>query len=119
MDIRLSLVTGASLLPALFCFALDPGSRASLKKFNASWTVYVVAIATGLRLPFLSYPGTHYLAFPWGREVGKHLGRVFALNLFLSPMWDEIVWRGCFLKNIRSVSARVSADQSQVGWDHA
>src|SRR5712671_4941955 len=76
IDIRLSLATGASLVPALFCFAFDPGSRASLKKFNASWTVYFVAFATGLSLPFSSYPGTHYFAFPWGREVALHLARV-------------------------------------------
>jgi membrane protease YdiL (CAAX protease family) len=114
---KVILLMAASFLPALYCFCVYPECRASLKKVNANWKVYFVAIATGLSLPFLSYPGTHYLAFPWGRQAAVHLARLFAVNLFLSPMWEEIVWRGCFLKKIRSFSSASSGILlMSVGW---
>ena len=72
---------------------------------RASWKIYLLAIATGLALPFLSYPGTHYYAFPWGRAVALRLALVFGANLLLSPFWEEIIWRGCFLNKVRSYSS--------------
>jgi len=117
VDTKFILLMAAPFLPALYCFATYPECRSSLWKVNASWTVYLVAIATGLCLPFLSYPGTHYLAFPWGRLVAIHLAMVFAKNLFLSPFWEEIVWRGCFLKKVRSFSSASSGILlMSVGW---
>jgi membrane protease YdiL (CAAX protease family) len=105
VDTAFILLTAATFLPGLYCLFAYQECRSSLKTLNASWKVYLIAIATGLSLPFLSYPGTHYSAFPWGREAAMHLGRVFALNLFLTPFWEEIVWRGCFLKKVRSFSS--------------
>lgn len=117
VDTKSILVTGASLVPALYCFVTYSECRSSLKKVNANWKVYFVAVATGLSLPFLSYPGTHYLAFPWGRQAAVHLARVFAFNLLLSPFWEEIVWRGCFLKKIRSFSSASGGTLfMSVGW---
>lgn len=117
IDTKSILVIGASFVPAFYCFVTYSECRSSLLKINASWTVYLVAIATGLCLPFLSYPGTHYLAFPWGREVAMHLARVFAKNLFLSPFWEEIIWRGCFLKKIRSLTSASSGILlMSIGW---
>lgn len=105
IDTKFVILSVASFLPALYCFYTYSECRSSLLNVNASWTVYLVAIATGLCLPFLSYPGTHYLAFPWGRPVAIHLAMVFAKNLFLSPFWEEIIWRGCFQKKVRSLSS--------------
>lgn len=117
IDTRFTLLITAPLLPALYCFITYPECRSSLWRISASWTVYLVAIATGLCLPFLSYPGTHYLAFPWGRPVAIHLAMVFAKNLFLSPLWEEIIWRGCFLKKVRSFSsASAGILLMSVGW---
>ncbi|MGP8252495.1 MAG: lysostaphin resistance A-like protein [Terracidiphilus sp.] len=117
IDTSFILLTAATFVPGLYCVSAYPECRSSLRKVNASWKVYFVAIATGLSLPFLSYPGTHYLAFPWGREAATHLGRVFALNLFLAPFWEEIVWRGCFLKKVRSFSsASKGVLVMSVGW---
>ena len=99
----------APLLPALYCFVVYPECRSSVGKVNARWRVYFVAIATGLSLPFLSYPGTHKPDFPWGRQVTIHLALVFAKNLFLAPFWEEIVWRGCFQKKIASFSSPSSS----------
>lgn len=105
VDTKFILLTAATFLPALYCFLVYPEVRSSLKKVDANWIVYLAAIATGLSLPFLSYPGSHYSDFPWGRDVAIHLGRVFAWNVFLAPFWEEIVWRGCFLKRVRSFSS--------------
>lgn len=105
VDTRSILIIGASFLPALYCIVVYPECRTAILKLKASWKVYLLAVATGLTLPFLSYPGTHYYAFPWGRAVALHLALVFGANLFLSPFWEEIVWRGCFLKKVRSFSS--------------
>ena len=105
IDTKFIFTMAAPFVPAFYCLRVYPECRSSLTKVNASLTLYFVAVATGLCLPFLSYPGTRYLAFPWGQEVTLHLGTVFALNLFLAPMWEEIVWRGCFLKKVRSFSS--------------
>lgn len=104
IDTKFILLTAAIFIPALYCFVSYPECRSSVKKVNANWKVYFAAIAIGVSLPFLSYPGTHYYAFPWGRPVAVHLSLVFGKNLFLSPFWEEIIWRGCFLKKIRSFS---------------
>jgi membrane protease YdiL (CAAX protease family) len=111
------LLMVASFLPAVFCIVVYPECRTPLLKFNASSAVYLLALIVGLVLPFLSYFGSHYPAFPWGKPVAMSLVRVFALNLCLSPLWEEIIWRGCFLKNIRSSSPASSAIiLSSIGW---
>jgi membrane protease YdiL (CAAX protease family) len=116
IDTRFILLMAASFLPALYCFAAYPECRSSLEKVNTSWKVYFVAIAAGF-IPVLSYFGSHYPAFPWGRPVAVHLARAFANNLFLSPLWEEIIWRGCFLRKVRSFSSASSGILlMSVGW---
>lgn len=96
------LLTAASLIPAVFCVCFYPECRSSLKKVNAPSAIYFVAVAVGLILPFMSYFGSHYSSLPWGRSAAMTLVRTFALNLFLSPLWEEIIWRGCFLNKVKS-----------------
>lgn len=111
------LLMGASLIPAIICVVVYPECRSSLRKVNANWVVYLVATATGLMLPLLSYFGSHYPGFPWGRSVTITLIRVFVLNLCLSPLWEEIVWRGCFLKKVKSFSSASDGILlSSIGW---
>ncbi len=105
IDTESILMAVAVFVPALYCFAAYPECRASLWKLNAGWKVYFVAIAAGLILPFTSYLGTRHPEFPWGREAAMNIARLFALNLFMVPLWEEIVWRGCFLNKVRSFSA--------------
>jgi membrane protease YdiL (CAAX protease family) len=117
VDTRFLLITAATLLPAAYCFMYYPDCRSSLWKVRAEWWVYSVAALTGLVIPLSSYFGTHYYAFPWGRSVAAHLAKVFAFNFFLAPFWEEIVWRGCFLKKIRSFSSTpVGIALMAVGW---
>jgi hypothetical protein len=41
------LLMAATFLPAVFCVVVYPECRSSLLKFNASWALYLVAIAAG------------------------------------------------------------------------
>lgn len=99
------LLMAASLIPAIFCMAVYPECRSVFRKLSARWTVYLVAILAGAMLPLFSYFGSHDPSFPWGRPAAISWIRVFALNLLLSPLWEEIIWRGCFLKGVRSFSS--------------
>lgn len=111
------LITVAALVPAVVCLVLCADARESLKKLNAPWSVYLVAIGLGFALPFMSYFGSHYASFPWSDTSRTTLGRVFILNLFLSPLWEEIIWRGCFLGKLRSFISRPKAIAvSSVAW---
>ena len=92
----------AALVPATTCFLLYAETRRSLRKWQAPWFVYLIAVATGLGLPFASYFGSHYASFPWNEESRHTLARVLAINLFLTPLWEEIIWRGSFLQKLSS-----------------
>lgn len=105
LDTNFVLLESAALIPAVYCFSCFPECRASIRKFNAGWRIYFIAVLAGLTLPFFSYPGTHYLAFPWGRTVAAHLARGFIFNLFMTPFWEEMVWRGCFQSRIRQLTS--------------
>ncbi len=100
-ETRSIFLTAAALVPAIYCFAAYPESRSSLLKLDAGWRVYLVAVAAGLILPFTSYLGTRHPELPWGREAAMNIARLFAWNLFLGPLWEEIVWRGCFQNKVR------------------
>jgi membrane protease YdiL (CAAX protease family) len=107
----------AALVPAIVCFVLCASARESLRKVNAPWSVYLVAIGLGFTLPFMSYFGSHYASFPWSYTSRTTLARVFIMNLFLSPLWEEIIWRGCFLGKLRSfVSGPNAIAISSVAW---
>jgi len=101
VDTQSVLFTAATFLPAFYCFTKFPECRLSLRKLRASWKIYLIAIATGMVLPFTGYFGSHRPEFPWGSEAAMSFGRLFARNLFLVPLWEEIVWRGCFLNKVR------------------
>jgi membrane protease YdiL (CAAX protease family) len=91
--------------------------RESLKNVNAPWSVYLVAIGVGFALPLMSYFGSHDASFPSSDASRTALARVFIVNLFLSPLWEEIIWRGCFLSRLRSfVSAPRAIAISSVAW---
>lgn len=117
LDTKSILLTAAIFLPALYCFVTYSECRSSVWRVNANWKVYLVAIVTGLCLPFTSYLGTHNPAFPWGRPVAIQLVAACVKNLFLMPLWEEIIWRGCFQKKIRSLMSAPSAILfMSVGW---
>jgi len=111
------LLMAGPLLPALICFFRYPECRPSLKKWNAGTGVYLLAIATGFILPFAAHFGSHYPSTPWNRADAVKLLRVFVINLLLSPLWEELIWRGCFFKKLMMfLSPQTAMVASSLAW---
>lgn len=110
------LMMSAAILPAIYCFSVYPECRSSLWKLNASPVIYALALTVGF-LPFASYGGSASFDFPWGRPVLNHLLSIIAYNIFLTPLAEEIVWRGCFYKKVRAFcSAKTAILWMSIGW---
>jgi membrane protease YdiL (CAAX protease family) len=109
IDSKTVLLLAAALIPAAVCVVLYPECRQAFTQRVPNWLIYPIAVAVGLLVPFGSYFGSHYPAFPWSHADKVALLRVFALNLGLSPLWEEIIWRGCFLKKMRSFTSAPTA----------
>jgi hypothetical protein len=86
---RFVLVMLAGLMPAMACLVLYPDTRESLKRWKAPLAVYPAAIGFGLFVPFMSYFGSHSASFPWDYASRSTLIRVFFLNIFLMPLWED------------------------------
>jgi membrane protease YdiL (CAAX protease family) len=107
----------AGLVPAIACLVSYAYTREALKRWKAPLIVYPVAIAIGFLVPFMSYFGSHYASFPWDYSSRLMLARAFCLNIFLMPLWEEIIWRGCFLERLRSFTSKPKAIVlSSVAW---
>jgi membrane protease YdiL (CAAX protease family) len=95
------LLLGASLVPGLILLVISADCRAAVLRFKASPWIYILALLTGLALPFTSYIGTaHVYPVPWSSGAGLTLARVFFINLLLSPLWEEVIWRAYFYQKI-------------------
>lgn len=111
------LMMASGFLPAFYCFVTFPECRSSIWKVSASWKVYATALVVGLCLPFTGYLGTHNPALPWGRPIAIQLTKQFAMSLALSPLWEEIIWRGCVLNKIRPLTSTPGAILlMSIGW---
>jgi membrane protease YdiL (CAAX protease family) len=60
----------------------------------------------GFFLPFSSYLGAGVSYLPWNSSALTTLVRVFAINLPLSPLWEEIIWRAYFFPKVNSMMRR-------------
>jgi membrane protease YdiL (CAAX protease family) len=98
----------ASLLPALYCLLVYREARASVWKLRASFLAYGLAIASGL-IPFVKYIVPGNPPFPWGIQAASHFIAGLLVQLFMLTTWDEIIWRGCFLRKVRSFTSSGNA----------
>lgn len=90
----------ASIVPGVALLAGSKECRAALLQFRAQTGVYVTAVVVGFALPFSSDLGTGSASpSPWVSMIGK----VFLINLFLTPLWEEIIWRGYFYREVSSM----------------
>jgi membrane protease YdiL (CAAX protease family) len=111
------LVMLAALIPAIASFTLFAEVRDSFKRWKAPWFVYLLALGVGIGLPFMSYFGSHYPNFPWTDSSRVTLVRVLFLNLLLSPLWEETIWRACFQKKMTSFISKPKAVlSSSLAW---
>jgi membrane protease YdiL (CAAX protease family) len=97
------LLLASSLVPALVLLLWFPESRSAVLRFTAGVKVYLLAVGIGFLLPFASYIGAHHSYPPWGSKTGIDWIRVFFINLLLSPLWEEIIWRGYFYPKASSM----------------
>jgi membrane protease YdiL (CAAX protease family) len=97
------LLLASSLVPALVLFIWFPESRSAVLRFTAGVKVYLLAVGIGFLLPLASYIGARHSYSLWGSKTGIDWIRVFFINLLLSPLWEEIIWRGYFYPKASSV----------------
>jgi membrane protease YdiL (CAAX protease family) len=107
-----------SFLPGVVLLLVSRECRSATLRLNAGFGVYVNAVLIGFVLPFSSYFGAR-LAYPppWNSSTLPSLVRVFLVNLLLSPLWEEIIWRAYFYPKINSMMRRgPSIVVASVGW---
>jgi membrane protease YdiL (CAAX protease family) len=97
------LIFAASFVPALVLLVRSAECRSVVVRFTTSIKVYLAALLIGFVLPFVSYIGAQHSYPLWDSETGLALIRVFLINLFLSPLFEEIIWRGYFYPKVSSM----------------
>jgi membrane protease YdiL (CAAX protease family) len=114
----MALILLASFLPGVALLAGSKECRASTLRFRAGAGVYIAAVLLGFTLPFSSYLGARNMyPLPWNARTVPILAEVFLINIFLTPLWEEIIWRGYFFNKISSMLRTKSAIViSSSGW---
>jgi membrane protease YdiL (CAAX protease family) len=106
-----------SFLPGVVLFLVSRECRSATLRLKAGFVVYVSAVLIGFVLPFSSYLGARVSYLPWNSNTLPSLIRVFAINLLLSPLWEEIIWRAYFLPKANSMMGRApSMVVASLGW---
>jgi membrane protease YdiL (CAAX protease family) len=111
------LLLASSLVPALVLLIWFAESRSATLRFAAGFRIYLVGLVIGFALPFVSYIGARHSYPLWGSGTGISWVRVFCINLLLSPLWEEIIWRGYFYPKVSSMLKMPEALLvSSLGW---
>jgi membrane protease YdiL (CAAX protease family) len=107
----------SSFVPGAVLLVASRDCRSATFTVRASIGVYAKAILLGFVLPFSSYLGGK-IAYPlWDSSTLPTLARVFVINLFLSPLWEEITWRAYFYPKVNSMMRRgPSIVIAALGW---
>ena len=95
-----AFVTAASIMPGVGLAVFLKDARVPILRFKAGIHVYVIAILLGLILPFSAQFGCSEGGRLWNSAIPGTIVRVFLLNIWLSPLWEEIAWRGYFYPKI-------------------
>lgn len=111
------LLLASSLVPGVVLLVWFAESREAILRFTAGLTTYLTSIAIGFALPFGSYIGAAHSYPLWSPGTGVGWVRVFFINLLLSPLWEEIIWRGYFYPKVRSMlKIRGALLVASLGW---
>jgi membrane protease YdiL (CAAX protease family) len=106
-----------SFLPGVVLLLVSKECRLATFRLKASFGVYAGAVLLGFFLPFSSYLGARVSYLPWNSSTLPTLIRVFAINLPLSPLWEEIIWRAYFFPKVNSMVRRgPSIAVASLGW---
>jgi membrane protease YdiL (CAAX protease family) len=111
------LILLGSLAPGIALLIWSRECRAALIRLKAGVGIYLLALLLGFALPFVSYIGARH-AYPlWDSNIAVDLLRIFLLNLLLTPLWEEVIWRGYFYPKIGSMIGLPRAIfVSALGW---
>jgi membrane protease YdiL (CAAX protease family) len=94
----------SSFVPGVALLAWSKECRTAVLRFRAGTGVYVAAILIGFALPFASYLGAGSVyPLPWNASTVPTLVRVFLINILMSPLWEEIIWRAYFYRKVSSM----------------
>jgi membrane protease YdiL (CAAX protease family) len=93
----------ASIMPGACLLIVSLQCRALIFRFRAPFYVYSLALIIGFGLPFSGYLGFGDRYPLFGPETRATLIRVFLINIFLAPFWEELLWRGYFYSKIREI----------------
>ncbi len=106
-----------SFLPGIVLLFVSKECRSAAFRLKASFGVYVSAVLIGFSLPFSGYLGARFSYLPWNSSTSPSLVRVFAINLPLSPLWEEVIWRAYFFSKVNSMMRRgPSIVIASLGW---
>jgi membrane protease YdiL (CAAX protease family) len=107
----------SSFVPGFVLLVLSRECRSATFRLGAGIGVYTTAVLLGFVLPFSSYLGGN-IAYPlWDSKTLPSLARIFVINLFLSPLWEEITWRAYFYPKVNSMMRRgPSIVVTALGW---
>jgi membrane protease YdiL (CAAX protease family) len=111
------LVTAASIMPGVLLFVFFKEARVPILRVKAGVHVYALAMLLGLVLPLFSQFGCGERAQLWNPAMPRTIVRVFLLNIWLAPLWEEIAWRGYFYPKIAPLVPRWAAMVvAALGW---
>jgi membrane protease YdiL (CAAX protease family) len=111
------LLLAASLGPGLVLVLRFRECRASMLRFAAGLPIYLLAFSIGILMPFASYIGAGHSYPFWDSNTASSLVRIFLVNLFLSPFWEEVIWRGYFYPKVSSLfGLRNAILIASLGW---
>jgi membrane protease YdiL (CAAX protease family) len=106
-----------SFLPGIVLLIVSRECRSATFRLKATYGVYANAVVIGFVLPFSGYLGAKYSYLPWNASTLPSLIRVFAINLPLSPLWEEIIWRAYFFSKVNSMmQKRGTIVVASLGW---
>jgi membrane protease YdiL (CAAX protease family) len=107
----------SSFAPGAVLFAVSRECRSATFRLRASIGVYATAVLIGFVLPFSSYLGSDFDSPQWNSSTLPSFARVFVINLILSPLWEEIIWRAYFYPKVSSMMRRgPSIVIAALGW---
>jgi membrane protease YdiL (CAAX protease family) len=106
-----------SLVPGVALFAVSKECRSATLRLRASIRVHITALLFGFALPFSSYLGARFADPLWNSSTVPTLVRVFMINLLLSPLWEEVIWRAYFYPKVNSMLQTAPAIVvASMGW---
>jgi membrane protease YdiL (CAAX protease family) len=106
-----------SLVPCIVLLVASRECRSATLRLRASIGLYAIGLLIGFVLPFSSYLGASVSYSPWNSGTLPSLTRVFAINLPLSSLWEEIIWRAYFFPKVDSMMRReLAIVVAALGW---